>query len=122
MSRPAPQPILWIVHSSGGSVSHEPRRRPLANAFEPRDLRLAFPVTWGRFIRTTMPNRETVAAVYGVTFQTACNWWDDAVVPMGDKVVIAQTGWPDDFARIVLGRDAADVAPKTARNVRRVAA
>lgn len=107
MSCPAPKPILYIVASTDAAASHKPRQKPLANAFAPRDLRRAFPVTWGRFIRATMPNRETVAAVYGVTFQTACNWWDDAVVPMGDKVVIAQTGWPDEFARIVLGHDAA---------------
>ncbi len=104
MSRPAPaaRPALTLIHSSPRPVSHAAPSRPWANPFEPRALRLAFPERWGRFIRATQPSREVTAALFGVTFQTACNWWDDMGVPMGDKVAIAAVGWPDVFARIVL--------------------
>ena len=41
---------------------------------------------WSRFIRATTRDRDHCAKVYATTFQTACNWYDGARVPTGDKV------------------------------------
>jgi hypothetical protein len=106
MSRPA----LSLVHSTDRPVQRPSYQMGLVNLLDrlpdldPGQLRRDMPVRWGRFIRATMRDREVAAAVYGVTFQTACNWWDDAVVPLGDKVAIGAMGWPAEFGRIVLGQ------------------
>ena len=46
----------------------------------------AFMAAWSRFVRATTRDRDDCAKVYATTFQTACNWYDGARVPTGDKV------------------------------------
>ena len=35
--------------------------------------------------------------LFGVTFQTACNWHDGFSTPTGDKVLTAMRLWPEEF-------------------------
>lgn len=44
-------------------------------------LRCNMAALWGRYVRLAFASREAVAAHYGVTFQTACNWWDESHAP-----------------------------------------
>ena len=54
---------------------------------------------WSALVRRRCPSREACAVQFGVTFQTACNWWDGFSCPGGDKVLTAQRLWPEDFER-----------------------
>lgn len=52
---------------------------------------------WSGIVRRRCGSRENCAVMFGVTFQTACNWWDAWACPTGDKVMQAQAWWPEDF-------------------------
>lgn len=83
-----------------GQMSHanrvEPVRHgrgrvaPLVTAFEAK-------VFWADLVRRRCGSREACAVMFGVTFQTACNWFDGFTVPTGDKMLTAQRRWPEDF-------------------------
>ena len=62
---------------------------------------------WSRLLARRCGNRERAAVMFGVTFQTACNWWDGFSIPTGDKVMQAMRWWPEDFADDAAG-DRAD--------------
>lgn len=68
--------------------------------FDPHRYRVLFPDRWSQFVRAHHRNAEEVAFVYGVTFQTACNWWHGTNRPSGDKVALAAMAYPDSFADI----------------------
>lgn len=53
---------------------------------------------WAGLVARRCGSREATAAMFGVTFQTACNWWDEFSCPTGDKVLQAMRWWPEDFA------------------------
>lgn len=52
---------------------------------------------WADLVARRCGTRETCAAVFGVTFQTACNWFDGFSCPTGDKVMDAMDLWPEEF-------------------------
>ncbi|KEP68403.1 hypothetical protein DL1_11850 [Thioclava dalianensis] len=69
--------------------------------YDPQPYRLEFLDRWAALIQHLFVTREDVASGFGVTFQTACNWWDGLNRPSGDKVALAAITWPDDFARFM---------------------
>lgn len=69
------------------------------NVFEPHRFRAVFPDRWTSFLRAHHRSVEEVAVFYGVTFQTAWNWWQGSNRPSGDKVALAAITHPDSFAR-----------------------
>jgi hypothetical protein len=52
---------------------------------------------WAGLVARRCGSREEAAVVFGVTFQTACNWFDGFSTPTGDKVMMAVRMWPEDF-------------------------
>ena len=60
-------------------------------------------VAWSRFVASVCRDREDCRAVFGVTFQTACNWYDAASRPQLDKVMKAYRAYPDAFERFMGG-------------------
>ena len=56
---------------------------------------------WARFLARVTGSREDCAAIFGVTFQTACNWYDGFSTPTGDKVLQAARDWPEAFAQLL---------------------
>ena len=52
---------------------------------------------WVGVVTRRCRSRETCAVMFGVTFQTACNWFDGLSTPTGDKVWQAVQWWPEDF-------------------------
>lgn len=41
---------------------------------------------WSLLMIASFPSREECAVHFGVTFQTACNWFDGSCRPYGDAV------------------------------------
>jgi hypothetical protein len=60
---------------------------------------------WAGLMARRCGSREEAAVVFGVTFQTACNWFDGFSTPTGDKVLMAVAMWPEEF-----GLDAGETA------------
>lgn len=56
-------------------------------------------LAWSRLVEDCCGDRETCRAVFGVTFQTACNWFDAFSRPQLDKVMKAYRLYPAAFAR-----------------------
>jgi hypothetical protein len=52
---------------------------------------------WAGLVARRCRSREEVAVVFGVTFQTACNWFDGFSTPTGDRVMMAVRLWPEEF-------------------------
>ena len=52
---------------------------------------------WVGVVTRRCRSRENCAAMFRVTFQTACNWFDGLSTPTGDKVWQAVQWWPEDF-------------------------
>lgn len=52
---------------------------------------------WAGLLARRCSSREEAAVVFGVTFQTACNWFDGFSTPTGDKVLMAVRLWPEEF-------------------------
>ncbi|MDP0929029.1 hypothetical protein Q0601_17730 [Paracoccus onubensis] len=48
--------------------------------------RVDFLRRWSLLMIASFPNRETCAVHFGVTFQTACNWFDGFNAPYGQHV------------------------------------
>lgn len=55
-------------------------------------------VFWADLVSRRCASREECAVMFGVTFQTSCNWHDGFSCPTGDKVMIAMRLWPEEFA------------------------
>ncbi|OWJ71399.1 hypothetical protein CDV50_10365 [Haematobacter massiliensis] len=70
-------------------------QKSLSNLFEPRAFRLRFADYWSKFLRQNYRRPEDVAVAFGVTFQTACNWWDGLNRPSGDAVALAGRSFHD---------------------------
>jgi hypothetical protein len=56
---------------------------------------------WAAFVASVTASREDCAVVFGVTFQTACNWFDGFSTPTGDKVMQASRDYPEAYARLL---------------------
>ncbi|MCV2877590.1 hypothetical protein OE699_01890 [Sedimentimonas flavescens] len=81
-----------------GRAAH---RRAHGWAVEPDAYRVAFCGRWQGLMQHLFRTREDVASAFGVTFQTACNWWDGTNRPSGDRVALAAITWPEEFARFM---------------------
>jgi len=56
-------------------------------------------VWWADLVARRCGTREACAVMFGVTFQTACNWFDGFSCPTGDKVLDAIDMWPEEFGK-----------------------
>ena len=72
----------------------------------PRITRQTTKEFWADLMKRRAVTREDAADLFGVTFQTACNWFDGFVVPSGDKVLIAIDLWPEEFGLVQEARAA----------------
>lgn len=73
-------------------------KKSFDKVFDPYRLRHEFPDLWSAYLRGTFRNPEAVSVAFGVTFQTACNWWNATHRPSGDKVALAALRDPEGFA------------------------
>lgn len=67
----------------------------LPKVLDPRAFRARFAFYWSDFLRANYRNPEAVAHSFGVTFQTALNWWNGANRPSGDVVALAGRSFTD---------------------------
>lgn len=67
--------------------------------FDPYRFKAMFPDHWAGFLRGHFRNPEHVAYAFGVTYQTARNWWDGINRPSGDKVALVAVSMPRQFQR-----------------------
>lgn len=62
------------------------------------------PVLWQRFVQYVFGHgpgaRDATAVAFGCTFQTACNWHEGFVAPMGHAVLHASQAFPDEYDAI----------------------
>jgi len=70
-------------------------RRDWALPDVPRAAAVRF---WAELMARRCGTREACAVMFGVTFQTACNWFDGFSCPTGDRVMMAVRAWPEEFA------------------------
>jgi hypothetical protein len=101
----SPRPVSRVNPLEGRGRSLAARRRiavrPGVSAWAQEWVeREAFKVWWGDLVEARCGTREVAATVFGVTFQTACNWFDRDRCPMGDKVMLAVRMWPGDFGLV----------------------
>lgn len=62
---------------------------------------------WVALIARNCGTREVCAVMFGVTFQTACNWFDGVTAPSAAAVMQAVVWWPEAFAALGSVRGAA---------------
>lgn len=89
-----------LVHgdTDAGQMSHANRfDRPRIVAPDATISRNEAIHFWADLVVRRCGSREICAVMFGVTFQTACNWFDGFSVPTGDKVLQAIAWWPDEF-------------------------
>lgn len=67
-----------------------------------RPDRKDFTRRWSMLMIASFPSREACATHFGVTFQTACNWFDAINAPYGHHVDFATTSLPR-YAKIMRG-------------------
>jgi hypothetical protein len=94
--------LLRRVPVSGRGRSLAARRRIEA---APVIERLAAMDWWADMVLRRCGSAERIAVVFGVTFQTGCNWLNRISCPTGDKVLMAVAMWPEEF-----GLDAGETA------------
>ena len=96
------RPNVFRGHpNEGRGAGRAAHRRVHGWRYDPLPYRAEFLDRWAALIRHLFVTREDVAAGFGVTFQTACNWWDGLNRPSGDKVALAAVTWPDEFTRFM---------------------
>lgn len=71
------------------------RRGRALTALDPHRMRVEFAGIWADYLRKHYGQAETVAYMFGVTFQTACNWLSGVSRPTGDKVMLEFASHPD---------------------------
>lgn len=81
-----------------GRSSEAARYRPMPLAPVARD---AGREAWARAMARVFGSREVCAAAMGVTFQTACNWFDAFSTATGDKVMQFSRDYPEDYAAML---------------------
>jgi hypothetical protein len=110
-----------LIAVTGGQSASAPRVPSLPNMFDRRSSRrqadrlrpvsrpVCLPVAdvtrdaaidrWIALITRHCGTREACAAMFGVTFQTACNWFDGVSAPSAAAVFQAVDWWGDDLRR-----------------------
>lgn len=77
-------------------------------------MKADLPILWQRFVQDVFgdgpPARTETAIEFACTLQTACNWHDGLVAPMGHAVAHAAKHFPEEFNRIVCGVEVRMVA------------
>lgn len=73
-------------------------QKSFTKVLDPYRMRVEFPDLWAGYLRAHFPNPEAVSVAFGVTFQSACNWWNATHRPSGDKVALAALRDPEGFA------------------------
>lgn len=68
----------------GRGRSRESARRAHIHAYQPD--RASFLRRWSLLMIASFSSREACAVHFGVTFQTACNWFDGLNAPYGHHV------------------------------------
>lgn len=79
-----------------------PAQTSLANLFEvtPRSdaqvraFRAWFPGAFSAWLQENFHSPEVVAAVFGVRYQTALNWWNGSNKPSGDTLMLLAMIYP----------------------------
>lgn len=75
------------------------RRRSSAEA-----MKADMAILWQRFVQDVFGHgpgaRSDTAVEFGATLQTACNWHDGVVAPMGHAVAHAARAFPEEFDAI----------------------
>lgn len=115
MKSTSPRPVLHVATSTaspritatpGRQMSHasafegrgrdagRARYRPMPMAPVARDVWRA---VWAKWMGLIFGSRERCAADMGVTFQTACNWFDEFSTPTGDKVMQFSLDYPAEY-------------------------
>lgn len=69
---------------------------------DPYWLARNMPVIWADYLRQHYRRAETVAHVFGVTFQTARNWMEGVGKPTSDKLAFEDIANPGRFSAAVL--------------------
>lgn len=80
-----------VFDRDGRGRSASARRRAHVHARPDRDR---FLERWSLLMIASFPSREACAVHFGVTFQTACNWFDAMTAPYGHHVDFAQASLP----------------------------
>lgn len=94
---------LYPSLQAGAQRSHDnvfdlsERQRSACSALDPHRMRVEFADIWADYLRKHYGRAETVAYMFGVTFQTACNWLSGVSRPTGDKVMLEFASHPDRF-------------------------
>lgn len=87
-----------IECSNAFRVINGGRRRRRSDA---EVMKADMPVLWQRFVQLVFgygTNARTDTAIaFGATLQTACNWHDGVVAPMGHAVAHAAVAYPEEF-------------------------
>ncbi|MDF2140838.1 hypothetical protein [Paenirhodobacter sp. CAU 1674] len=113
ISTSSPQPAAPRAQMSCANVldgrgrGRAAHRRAHGWLADPAIYRADFANRWRALMVHLFGSREDCAAAFGVTFQTACNWWDGSCRPSGDRVALAAITWPVEFAQFLGVRDGA---------------
>lgn len=81
----------------GRGRSRVSARRAHGRLPEPHAFRAGMAARWGGWCRSRFRSREALAVHFGVTFQTACNWWNGERKPSGETVMLACLEWGGAF-------------------------
>lgn len=92
---PSHPSAVSVDRHSQGINSMESSQMSLPKVLDPRGFRARFAHYWADFLHANYRNPEAVAHSFGVTFQTACNWWNGANRPSGDVVALAGREFAD---------------------------
>lgn len=101
--KPAPRAVQksCLNPFDGRGRNAAAHRRAHGRLVDPCIYRASFLERWSDLIRHLFRTRDAVAVAFGVTFQTACNWWEGSNRPSGDKVALAALSWPEEFQRFM---------------------
>ena len=96
------QSSAFAPHGGRGRSAQAMRRVQALPVIEiSRDEAMEF---WAGVMRRRCGNPETCAVMFGVTVQTARNWFTAFSRPHIDVVLQAMHWWPDDFSGADLGQ------------------
>jgi len=90
-----------MSHSNGFDSLPQPWKRGVSKKAQ----REQFKVLWSQYLRASFRSPEHVSVAFDVTFQSAWNWWNGLVCPLGDEVNTAHRLHPE-IARDYLNRAA----------------
>lgn len=85
-----PNPLPKAIAGGRGRSRVAIRRAHGWGPCDPRTARAALPWQWQDFVTSNFASREECAVFFGVTFQTACNWFDGLVAPSSPALMCAR--------------------------------